>query len=62
LIEYMQNFTSVSQKIWNLEEEEGVSREVLEGVGIFVYLSSTIWNIVDHYVFTNTIIMSWWVK
>jgi hypothetical protein len=30
--EYMQNFTPTSRRIWNVEKEEGVSREMLEGV------------------------------
>jgi hypothetical protein len=62
LTEYMQNFMSASRRIWNAKEEEGVSREVLEGVGRFFYLNSTIRNIADHYVFTKTTIMSWWVR
>jgi hypothetical protein len=42
LMEYMQNFTLMSRKVWDVEEEESVSGEVLEGADRFVYLSPTI--------------------
>ncbi len=62
LMEYMQNFTLVSRRVWDVEEEESVSGEVLEGADRSVYLSPTIRDIAHHYVLTNTTTMAWWIK
>jgi hypothetical protein len=38
--EYMQDFSHVQHRIWDVDEEEGVCSEVLEGAGIKFILDS----------------------
>ncbi len=62
LIEYIQDFWAMTQKVWDAEEEEGISGEVLEGASFRVDLDLAKWGIVHHYVITNTTAMANWVK
>jgi hypothetical protein len=52
----------MNQRVWDVEEEKGISGEVLEGSNISIDLRVTIWDIAFHYVLTNTNAMAAWVK
>ncbi len=52
----------MNHQVWDVEEEEGVSGEVLEGVNKSIDLGPALWDIAHHYFFTNTIAMVTWVK
>ncbi len=58
----MQDFMLMRQRLWDAKKKEGVSGEVLEGVGRAIDLGVTIQDIAHHYVITNTIAMASWVK
>jgi hypothetical protein len=62
LIKYMQGFMLMSCQMWDVEEDDGVSGEVLKGIGRSVDSGRALWNIAHHYVFTNTTTMIVWVK
>ncbi len=57
LIKYMQGFMLVSCQVWDVEEDEGISGEVLKGAGRSVDLGQALWDIAHHYVFINTTAM-----
>ncbi len=44
ITEYMQNFRTMTWKVWDVEEEEGVNGEVLEGANFQVILDLIEWN------------------
>jgi len=44
IMEYMQNFRTMTWKVWDAEEEEGVNGEVLEGANSQVILNLIEWN------------------
>ncbi len=44
IMEYMQNFQTMTWKVWDAEEEEGVNGEVLEGANFQVILDLIEWN------------------
>ncbi len=61
VIKYLQEFQLVFRKTWDVEEEEGVAREVLGGVAKKVVLTQSLQDLAHNYVFTNTKIMSPWI-
>ncbi len=48
--------------MWDIKEEEGISGEVLEGVGKSIDLGRALRDIARHYVLIYTIAMVTWVK
>jgi len=62
IIEYLQDFQAMTWKVWDVEEEEGVSREVLEGASSQIVLDPANWDMAHHYVLINTNTMADWVK
>jgi hypothetical protein len=51
----MQDFRTVTRRMWDAKEEEGVSGEVLEGVASRVVLDPIDQDMAHHYVLTNQI-------
>jgi hypothetical protein len=62
LIEYLQDFQVVTQRVWDVEEEKAVSGEVLEGANSRINLNLVERNMVHHYVLPNIIAMVDWVR
>lgn len=62
VIEYLHEFEHVSRKVWDAEEEEGVSREVLEGVFTKVVFNPILQDFAHKYVVTNINIMAPWIQ
>jgi hypothetical protein len=58
---YLQEFQHVFRRIWDAEKEEGVAREVLEGVIEKVVHTPSLRDLAHSYVFTNMEIMSPWI-
>jgi hypothetical protein len=62
VIEYLHEFEHVSRKVWDAEEEEGVSKEVLEGVFTKVVFNPILQDFAHKYVVTNINIMAPWIQ
>ncbi len=45
VIEYMQGFSNVQHRIWDVNEEKGVWSEVMEGVGIKFVFDNGCWDL-----------------
>ncbi len=60
--EYMDQFQPSKRRIWDLDEEESICGEVLEGASIQIELIVTQRNMARNYVFNNTNIMAPWVR
>jgi hypothetical protein len=59
---YMQMFTQVRRRVWDVDEEEEVYGEVLEGFGSKYRLLPSAWDLVDQYVLTNAACLAPWVR
>jgi hypothetical protein len=53
VIEYLHEFEHVTKRVWGVEEE-GISKEVLEGAPIRVVFSLILCDLAHDYVLTNT--------
>jgi hypothetical protein len=62
ITEYMDQFQPSKRRIWDLNKEEGVCGEVLEGASIQIKLTITQRNMAHNYVYNNTNIMALWVR
>jgi hypothetical protein len=62
ITEYMDQFQPSKRRIWDLDEEESICGEVLEGASIQIELIVTQRNMARNYVFNNTNIMAPWVR
>jgi hypothetical protein len=58
---YMQMFTQVHCRIWDVNEEEGVYGEVLEGSGSKFRLLPSTQDLAHQYVLTNAACLTPWV-
>jgi hypothetical protein len=58
---YLQEFQHVSRRIWDAQEEEGVTRKVLKGAVEKIVFTPSLQDLVHSYVLTNMEIMSPWI-
>jgi hypothetical protein len=59
---YMQMFTHVRHQVWDVDEEERVYGEVLEGSGSKFHLLPSAWDFAHQYVLTNATCLAPWVR
>jgi hypothetical protein len=60
--EYLQDFRHVRRKIWDVDEEEGVYGEVMEGAATKLTLDHVARDVARQYVITNVACLAPWVQ
>ncbi|KAL3698153.1 hypothetical protein R1sor_012229 [Riccia sorocarpa] len=62
ITEYMEEFVPIKTRVWDAEEEEGVSGEVLQERGKVRHLAEWEWNLAHKYVLQNSRCMQFLVR